>query len=42
MGEQLYALVVEVGHVRWFHFSEPSENTSARGSLSAKTSWSAK
>lgn len=36
MDEQLYALVVEVGHAHLFHFSEPSKNTSAHGSLSEK------
>jgi hypothetical protein len=36
MDEQLSALVAEVGHVRWFHFSAPSKNTSVHGSLSAK------
>jgi hypothetical protein len=32
MDGQLFALVVEVGHVRWFHFSEPSKGTSVHGS----------
>jgi hypothetical protein len=27
MDGQLFALVVEVGHVHWFHFSEPSKST---------------
>jgi hypothetical protein len=32
MDEQLFALVVEAGHVHWFHFSEPSKSTSVHGS----------
>lgn len=42
MDEQLFALVVEVGHVRWFHFSEPSKNTSVHGSLSTTPNQSTK
>lgn len=32
MDGQLFASAVEAGHVRWFHFSEPSKSTSVHGS----------